>query len=291
MNWTDCRVVAFDTETTGLNPFDGDRVIEFGAVALDVGPTGEVERVTPTQFFLNPEVPIPRAASKVSGITDDDVADAPLFADRAQDVVDALEGAILIAHNLSFDLNFVRAELKRCGRSWPRTRAEVDTLPLAQRLLPELDSHRLERVCGALSIPLDNAHRASHDAEACGRVLIELARRRDAPGDLEGFIDWADAIGPPPDTGHLRVSEDGLVIFGEGDLAGKPVEAHPDHLQWMTLALERREGRWFPRYPQSVQRWAKRWLRVRAASRGRSNPRSQGPQDWNLDPSLWIPRR
>ena len=91
MNWTDCRVVAFDTETTGLNPFDGDRVIEFGAVTLDVGPDGRVDRVTPTQFFLNPEIPIPRAASKVSGITDDDVADAPLFEERAQDIVDALE--------------------------------------------------------------------------------------------------------------------------------------------------------------------------------------------------------
>lgn len=291
MDWTDCRIVAFDTETTGLNPFDGDRVIEFGAVELTVSRDGQVADVSAVQFFLNPEIPIPRAASKVSGITDDDVADAPLFAERAQDVVDALSDAILVAHNLSFDLNFIRAELKRCGRSWPTTRAEVDTLPLSQRLLPELDSHRLARVCAALHVPLDNAHRASHDAEACGRAMLELARRKDAPPDLAGFIDWADAIGPPPDTGHLRVSTDGYVIFAEGELAGKPVEAHPDHLQWMTLALERREGRWLPRYPESVQRWARRWLRVRAASRGRSNPRSQGPQDWNLDPPLWVPRR
>lgn len=291
MNWTDCRIVAFDTETTGLNPFDGDRVIEFGAVELTVDGAGEVTDVRPIQFFINPEIPIPRAASKVSGITDDDVADAPLFADQADAVVAALEDAILIAHNLSFDRNFLRAELQRAGRGWPQPRAEVDTLPLSQRLLPELDSHRLARVCAALSVPLDNAHRASHDAEACGRAMVELARRKGAPADLQGFIDWADAIGPPPDTHHLLVSDDGFVIFGEGDLAGQPVERHPDHLQWMTLALQRQEGRWMPRFPDSVRNWARRWLRVRGASRGRSSARSQGPQDWNLDPPLWVARR
>lgn len=291
MNWTDCRIVAFDTETTGLNPFDGDRVVEFGAVALTVGPGGGVVEVEPVQFFINPEIPIPRAASRISGITDDDVADAPVFAEQAHRVVEVLTGAVVVAHNLAFDYNFIRAELARCGQHWPVTRAEVDTLPLAQRLLPELDSHRLERVCHALGVPLDNAHRASHDAEACGRALVELARRKGAPAELPAFIDWAEAIGPPPDTAYLLVSDDGFVIFGDGQYAGQPVERHPDHLQWMTLALSRVEGRWVPRYPEPVRAWARRWLRVRGSATGRSSPRSQGPQDWNLDPPLWAPRR
>jgi len=291
MNWTDCRVVAFDTETTGLHAFDGDRVVEFGAVELSIGPDGRVDDVREVQFFINPEIPIPRMASKISGITDDDVADAPLFEEQAERVVEVLADAIVVAHNLAFDYNFIRAELRRCGRTWPVTRAEVDTLPLSQRLMPELDSHKLARVCAALNVPLENAHRASHDAEACGRALVELARRRDAPADLEGFVEWADAVAPPPDTPWLRVSDDGYVIFGRGSLAGEPIERHPDRLQWMTLAVERTDGQWKPRFPDSVRRWARRWLRVRGSSKARSNPRSQGPQDWNLDPPLWVARR
>lgn len=284
MLWRSCRLVAFDTETTGLNPFDGDRVIEFAAVELRVGPDGSVTGVTPHQMLINPERPIPRDASRVSGITDDMVADAPLFAEQARKVVDVLSGAILVAHNLAFDLNFLRVELRRCGQRWPPTRAEVDTLPLSQRLLPDLRSHKLEAVCSALGVTLDNAHRATNDAEACGRALVELTRRTSAPTDLDGFIAWADAASPPPDTGHLRVGPDGIE-FAEGPLAGQPVEAHPDHLQWMVIALERRGDAWGHRYPDSVRTWARRWLRVRAAGRVRANPRGQGAGDWTLDPA------
>lgn len=290
MHWTDCRIVAFDTETTGLNPFDGDRIIEFGAVELQIGADGAVEDVTHHQMFVNPEMPIPRAASKISGITDDDVADAPVFPRVAKKVQSVLEGAILVAHNLAFDLNFIRAELDRTGLHWPATAAEVDTLPLSQRLLPELRSHRLESVCNALEVPLDTAHRANHDAEACGRVMVEIARRKGAPQELEAFIQWADAVGPPPATGHLELGREGVAVFLDGPHKGETVERHPDHLQWMTMALERREDRWVSRYPDSVREWARRWLRVRAAGRSRTNPRSQGPMDWTLDPSPWVRR-
>ncbi len=288
MKWVDCKVVAFDTETTGLNPFDGDRIIEFGAVELHIGADGRVDRVTHHQMFVNPEMPIPREASKVSGITDDDVADAPTFPAVAGKVRRVLQDGILVAHNLACDLGVIRSELVRCHLYWPPTPAEVDTLPLSQRLLPELRSHRLESVCGALDVPLDNAHRASHDAEACGRALVELARLKGAPADLEAFIEWADAVGPPPDTGHLRVGEQGVATFQVGPHTGETVERHPDHLQWMTLALERRDGRWVHRFPDSVRTWARRWLRVRAASRSRANPRSQGHNDWTLEPSPWV---
>ena len=194
-------LVAFDTETTGLNVFDGDKVIEFGGRA-HIGADGGVDDVTHHQFFINRS--IPRAASKVSGITDDDVADAPSFEQVAERVRKVLSDAVLIAHNLSFDRNFLRVELEAVGRFWPGTVAEVDTLPLSQRLMPKMRSHRLEAVCKELGVPLDNAHRASHDAEACGRALVEIARRHGAPEDLLGFVEWADAVSPLPDTGHLE---------------------------------------------------------------------------------------
>ena len=146
MRWTAHRLVAFDTETTGLNPFDGDRVIEFAAVELSVGPDGRVSGTKAHDMLINPQIPIPRAASRVSGITDEHVAKAPTFDKVADQVRGLLEGAILVAHNISFDLNFLRAELGRAGRNWPRTIAEIDTLPLSQQLLPELKSHKLEEL-------------------------------------------------------------------------------------------------------------------------------------------------
>ncbi len=287
MRWRDCRLVAFDTETTGLSPFDGDRVIEFGAVELHVGAGGTVRRVVHHQWFINPERPIPRAASKISGITDDDVADAPTFDALAHKMSAVLKGAVLIAHNLGFDLNFMRVEFERAGSFFPATRAEVDTLPLSQRLMPELRSHRLESVCAALGVPLDNAHRASHDAEACGRALVELAKRQGAPDEIEAFIDWADAVSPPPDAGFVKMGSAGVPVFTEGPHIGQTIEAHPDHLQWMIHALARKDGRWIPRFPEPLRVWARRWLRARGAGRGRANPRSQGHTDWCLEPQVW----
>lgn len=285
--WHQLRLVAFDTETTGLSPFDGDRVIEFAAVELHVGPDLQVQRVVAHDFLINPEIPIPRAASKVSGITDDDVADEPLFAERAVTIQGLLANSVLIAHNLSFDLNFLRTELERCGLRWPRTLAEIDTLALAQRRLPDLKSHKLEAVARELSIPLDTAHRATYDAEACGRVFVELSRRQGAPSDIDGMIDWADAVSPPPDTGHLRLGALGVAEFVDGPHKGKTVEQAPDYLQWMAMALERGPDGWRQRYPDSVRQWARRWLRVRGAGRARTSPRAHGAQDWAIDPAPW----
>jgi len=288
MRWSECRVVAFDTETTGLNAFAGDRVIEFGAVEIELDADGRVSNTKAHNFLINPLMPIPRTASRISGITDEDVAGQPTFGKLAPQIRALLADAILVAHNLAFDLGFVRQELRGAGLQWPATRAEVDTLPLSQRLLSELRSHKLENICHHLGVPLDNAHRASHDAEATGRVLAEIARRHGAPADLEGFVRWADAVGPPPDSGHLVVGEQGLAEFTGGPHAGQTVEDHPDYLQWMIIAVERRGDHWQPRFPDSVREWARRWLRVRCSGRFRGSPRSQGSSDWTIAPAVWA---
>jgi DNA polymerase-3 subunit epsilon len=288
MRWTDCRVVAFDTETTGLRPFEGDRIIEFGAVELTVSSNMTVSRVKHHQLMINPEMPIPREASRVSNITDDMVADAPVFSRVAAQIRAVLEDAILVAHNFSFDMAFLRAEMKRCGLHWPKTRAEVDTLALAQRQMTDMRSFKLEAVAAKLGVPLDNAHRASHDAECCGRVFIEIARNFGSPPELEAMVDWAVAVGLPPDTGHLEVGEEGIARFMSGPYRGETVESRPDYLQWMIIAVERRNGGWHPVFPDSVRQWARRWLRARTAGRGKGSPRSQGPGDWTLDPPAWA---
>ncbi len=287
MRWTDCRVVAFDTETTGLKPFDGDRIIEFGAVELRVGADMRVHGVKRHDFFINPGIPIPREASRISGITDDDVADAPPFERKADEVRRLLGDAILVAHNLAFDLAFVRSELQRAGREWPKTRAEVDTLPLSQRVLSHMRQHKLGMICHELGVELVEAHRASNDAEACGRAFVEMARRHEGPDDLDGMVDWADAVSPPPATGHLALGDKGVPEFLVGPHAGKTVEQHPDHLQWMLMALQRVDGAWQPRFPEALRRWGRRYLRARMSGRARASAKGGASSDWNIDPSPW----
>jgi len=143
-------------------------------------------------------------------------------------------------------------------------------------------------ICAHLQVPLDNAHRATNDAEACGRALIELCRRKEAPADLAEFIDWAEAVGPPPDTGHLILGDRGVAEFASGPHKGATVEEHPDHLQWMTLALERRDGRWTQRFPDSVITWARRWLRARTTGWMPPGNKSPGAADWAIEPPAWL---
>ena len=287
--WTQHRLVAFDTETTGLRPFDGDRIMEFAAVELRVGGDGRVAKVERHQFFIQPGIPIPREVTLKTGITDAHVADAPGFDEKADEVRQLLEGAIVVAHNLPFDMAFLRAELGRLSMHWPRTVAEIDTLVVSQLRLSHLKAHKLEDVAREMAVPLDQAHRAVNDAEACGRCFVEMTRRLAAPDDLAGLLDWSDGVGPPPATGHLEVGERGVPEFLVGPHAGRTVEEAPDHLQWMTLALERTGDAWRPRFPEELRTWAKRWLRVRAAGRAPSGEKSPGPTEWGLDPRAWRP--
>ncbi|MCK6505859.1 3'-5' exonuclease [Myxococcota bacterium] len=115
---------------------------------------GGIAGVQRHDCLINPGIPIPREASKVSGIGDDEVADEPPFERRADRVRELLSDAVLVAHNLSFDLAFLRSELERAGKTWPHTRAEIDTLPLAQRLLSHLRQHKLGMICKELGVDL-----------------------------------------------------------------------------------------------------------------------------------------
>lgn len=283
MKWTSCRLVAFDTETTGLQAYDGDRIIEFGAVEIYVNEDYEINKIIEHQYMINPQMPIPKEASNVSGIFDQDVAKAPTFAVIAENIWDLLTNSILIAHNFGFDLGFLRTEFERCDKTWPNTFAEIDTLFLARRLMKGLKSRRLEKVAEELKISLENAHRAVHDARACGEVFLEIAKRYGAPNTLEELLDWAVAVGPPPQTGHIEIKKQGVPEFLEGAHKGNTVEQHPDYLQWMVMAKRRQEGQWMYRYPDSLRHWAKRWLRARTAGRANSAARGGGSKDWNLD--------
>ncbi|MBM76347.1 MAG: hypothetical protein CMK59_13160 [Proteobacteria bacterium] len=287
MQWQDIRIVAFDTETTGLYAFSGDRIIEFGAVEIFLAPDLSVKSVERHNFLINPEMPIPREASAVSGITDVMVAQSPPFAVRAEQIWNLLSGAILVAHNFAFDLGFLRKEFDRVDLVWPNTYAEIDTLRLASLKIKDLKSKRLEKVAEYLSVPLVNAHRAVHDAEACGFVFVEMCKKYDAPGELEKLVEWAVAVGAPPATGHIAILDKGVPEFLTGPHAGQPIEHHSDHLQWMTFAKTRKEGHWDNLYPEEIRIWIARWLRAKTAGRANGSFKKDAPQDWNLDPTPW----
>ena len=294
MRWHDLPIIAFDTETTGLFPEDGHRVIEFAAIELHVDADGRPSRVVPHQFLFNPEMNIPREASEVSGLRDEDVASAPLFEKAAAKVHALLANAVSVAHNYPFDQRFLTHEFARVGLRWPSPPAEIDTVDLSRRFFPDARGHKLGELAQRLEVTLEGAHRATNDAEACGRSFLELARRHAAPDELAGLVDWADAIGDPPATGHLQRDAQRAVVFMDGPHVGQPIEAHPDTLAWMCLARTHRSGAgeaagWELRYPEAVRAWVQRWLRVRASGRAAQSIKGFGATDWGIDPPLGAP--
>ena len=109
-NWVDIPIALLDTETTGREA-ENDRIVEVGII---IGQSGVVQRRY--NWLINPGVPIPKAASDVHGISDDDVRDKPSFADVADEIWEVLRGAIPAAYNAAFDRAFLRAEMRRAGR-------------------------------------------------------------------------------------------------------------------------------------------------------------------------------
>lgn len=284
MHWNEHPVVAFDTETTGLNAWQGERVIEFAAVRFHVDDGFRVreETLERHQFLFNPGIPIPRAVRDLTGISDEDLEHEPPFPERARRIRELLADAITVAHNYPFDQAFLDMEFRRAGIYWPYPLAEIDTVDLSRRFFPEAHRHKLEDLVRRVDVRLEGAHRALNDAEATARAFVNITRRFEAPSDLDGLVDWADAVGRPPDTGHLLRGERG-VLFGEGPHRGELVSHHPDYLSWMLVAQERGREGWQHRFPGSVRYWAARWLRVRAAGRAPLGIKSFGPEDWGLD--------
>jgi DNA polymerase-3 subunit epsilon len=171
------REIVFDTETTGLDPYQGHRLVEIGCVELiNRFPTGQI-----FHRHLNPERDMPAEAFAVHGLSYDFLKSKPLFADVVADLLAFVGDGMLIAHNASFDLAFLNAELERVNQvSIPRDRL-VDTLQLARRKYPG-SPNRLDDLCVRLGI--DNSRRTKHgallDAELLAEVYLELVGARQA---------------------------------------------------------------------------------------------------------------
>lgn len=288
MRWKDHVILAFDTETTGLSPENGDRVIELAAVEIHADAAGQVREIRRHELLFSPGTPLSADTTRLTGIREEDLAGKPAFEERATEVRALFDRpGILVAHNLPFDMRFLAAELGRCGLRWPNRMVEIDTYDVARKHLPtggRLADYKLGTLTSFLGIQLVEAHRAGNDAEACGRALLAMAQRLQAPEALDAFVAWAEGLTPPPETPFLARADNGDLVFTEGPHAAAPIDAHPDVLHWMTLARERTpEGTWQMRYPHELRAWIERYLRVRASGRFPSGLKAPGAADWGID--------
>ena len=179
------REIVFDTETTGLDPATGDRIVELGCIEL-------IDRVETGRHFhayFNPERPMPSIAQQVHGLTDAFLSDKPRFDELVEDILDFLDDAPLVAHNAAFDFAFMNAELSACGRLHLPMSRMVCTAAMSKSRHPGA-KHSLDALCSRYGI--DRSHRTLHgallDAQLLTQVYIELTGGRQIGFDIAAPI-------------------------------------------------------------------------------------------------------
>jgi exodeoxyribonuclease X len=190
-DWASLRYVVVDVEGNGQQPPD---LVELGLVPIVGGVIG-----TPSSWLVLPERPITPMARKIHGIGNEDVADAPLFADVQAEVLRALDGAVLVAHNAGVDVGVLQRELG----DW-RCPEVFDTLKLARRLLPGRASYRLGALVDAFDLAAGlphglTPHRVTYDVLVTARLFVHLAASRSLD----------ELRGKPPEGDH----DDAAALF------------------------------------------------------------------------------
>jgi len=181
------REIVLDTETTGIDPRQGHRMIEIGCIEIeDLLPTGRT-----FHRYINPERLIDPDAIRVHGITDDKVRDAPRFRDICQELLEFVADAPIIAHNAAFDRGFIDHEFTLCGQALLDQARWIDTLALAQKRFPGM-ANSLDALCKRFKISLAERtlHGALIDARLLADVYLELR------GGKARALDLSAAAGP-----------------------------------------------------------------------------------------------
>jgi len=175
------RSISLDTETTGVNPEDGDRIVEIGAVEMIDGLATERE----LHLYMNPCRAMPKEAFDIHGLSSEFLRDKPIFDHVVDEFMAFIGDAPLVIHNAAFDMRFLNAELRRSGRPPLADDRAIDTLDLARRRFPG-SAASLDALCRRFGI--DNTHREKHgallDARLLAAVYIELAGGRQRKLDL-----------------------------------------------------------------------------------------------------------
>jgi DNA polymerase-3 subunit epsilon len=208
------REIVLDTETTGFDPEQGDRIVEIGGVELfNHLPTGRTYHQ-----YINPERDMPTSAFEVHGLSDDFLRDKPVFAEIGMAFVEFVGDAKLVIHNASFDMKFLNHELKRMGLPGLPWQQAVDTLAIARQRFPGSPAS-LDALCRRFGV--DNSRREKHgallDSEILAEVYLELIGGRQpdlvlAPADQDAgqsnaSDDWRPRPRPVPLPPRLSAGE------------------------------------------------------------------------------------
>jgi len=207
------REIVLDTETTGLDPEDGHRIVEIGAVELyNHVPTGRT-----FHQYINPQRPMPPEAQEVHGLDDAFLADKPVFGAIVDAFVGFVGDARLVIHNASFDMRFLNAELRRAGRSVFAADRALDTLAIARTRFPGAPAS-LDALCRRFGV--DNSAREKHgallDSELLAEVYLELIGGRQpdfglsadtGPARNHGTTGWRPPQRPRPLPPRLTEDE------------------------------------------------------------------------------------
>ncbi|SFS05097.1 DNA polymerase III subunit epsilon [Sphingomonas jatrophae] len=169
------REIVFDTETTGLSPDKGDRLVEIGCVEL----FNRVETGRHFHAYFNPERPMPAEAQAVHGLSEAFLSDKPRFVERAHEILEFIGDSPLVAHNASFDFGFLNAELGACGHPSVCLTRMIDTVALSRTKHPGA-KHSLDALCTRYGV--DRSARVKHgallDAQLLAQVYVELTGGR-----------------------------------------------------------------------------------------------------------------
>ena len=195
------REIVFDTETTGLNPAGGDRMVEIGCVEI----FNRVETGRHFHAYFNPERDMPFEAEAVHGLSTIFLSDKPRFTEVVEQLLEFIEDSPLVAHNASFDFGFLNYELEQCGRPSVCRSRMVDTLSLARARHPGA-KHSLDALC--MRFGIDRSHRVKHgallDAQLLAQVYVELTGGRQIG---LGLVADAGPLNASTATASVRVRE------------------------------------------------------------------------------------
>lgn len=173
-----------DVETTGFSPLNGDRIVEVAVVRLSSGATDEYVTLVNPLRDVGP--------TYIHGLTAADVAEAPMFSEIVGDLLEMIDGAVMVAHNIRYDRSFLSAEFSAAGVFLPAIPG-LCTLELAYRFEPRLANHRLATCCFAAGVP----HFAEHDALGDARAEADLLRRYLLRAEIDG-LGTLEALGCVP---------------------------------------------------------------------------------------------
>jgi DNA polymerase-3 subunit epsilon len=203
------REIVLDTETTGLDPHDGHRIVEIGAVEIFNGlPTGKTYHQ-----YINPERDMPKEAFAVHGLGDDFLRDKPKFSEIAGGFLGFIRGAQLVIHNAAFDIKFINAELTWANKTTIPPRKAIDTLQIARKKFPGSPAS-LDALCRRFNI--DNSARSQHgallDSEILAEVYLELSGGRQPNFELSTQISTTQTVSVDPELQDRKIRQRSLQL-------------------------------------------------------------------------------